>query len=62
MKKQMRKDKKYRCELITFDEFIDCITDNKGEEIKRKINSIELNSQRKNNQISIQNKKQLGVK
>ncbi len=56
----MGKDKKYRCESITFEEFIDCITDNRGDELKRQIRDIELNSQRKNNKISAQNKKQGG--
>lgn len=37
----MKKKQKLRTEAITFDEFIDCITNNQGEEIKREMRRIE---------------------
>ncbi len=37
----MKKQEALKCEIITFDEFIDCITDGKGEEIKKQIKKIE---------------------
>ncbi len=45
----MKKQEALRCESISFDEFIDIITENRGEEIKRKIREIEINSKPRNN-------------
>ncbi|HIG92912.1 TPA: hypothetical protein HA234_01795 [Candidatus Woesearchaeota archaeon] len=36
-----------KSDSITFDEFIDLITENRGEEIKKQIKEIELNSKKK---------------
>lgn len=37
----MKKQEALKCESISFDEFIDIITENRGEEIKRQIKLIE---------------------
>jgi len=37
----MKKQHNLKYESISFDEFIDCITDGKGEEIKRQIRLME---------------------
>ena len=44
----MKKIKSYKCEQITVDEFIDLITENSGDKIKRELRVIELNSKTKN--------------
>ena len=44
----MKKIKSGRSETITFNEFIDLITENRGDEIKRELMMIELNSKTKN--------------
>ena len=50
MKESTKKNGDYKCELITFDEFIDCLTENRGEELKKRIRTIELNSSLKKNE------------
>ncbi|HLC91240.1 MAG TPA: hypothetical protein VJI15_05745 [Candidatus Nanoarchaeia archaeon] len=45
----MKKQKGLKYDSITFDEFIDIITDNRGEEIKRKMKEIALNTSHRKN-------------
>jgi len=52
MKKQVSKDN-----IISLKEFIDIITDNRGEEIKRQIREIELKSKEKGNKREKKEKK-----
>lgn len=37
----MKKQETLKCERISFDEFIDIITENKGEEIKKQLREME---------------------
>ncbi|MBI2151893.1 hypothetical protein HYU21_04165 [Candidatus Woesearchaeota archaeon] len=45
----MKKQEAQKSDTITFDEFIDLITENRGEEIKRQIREIEFKSKQKKN-------------
>ena len=45
----MNKQRALKCDVITFDEFIDIITDNRGEEITKQIREIELKKKRTKN-------------
>ncbi len=44
----MKKQEALKCDSISFDEFIDIITDNRGEEIKKQIKLIEQKSKKDN--------------
>ncbi|MBS3123238.1 hypothetical protein J4437_01245 [Candidatus Woesearchaeota archaeon] len=45
----MRKQEALKSDTITFDEFIDLITNNRGEDIKKQIRVIEFKSKQKKN-------------
>lgn len=45
----MKKPNEGKTEVINFEEFIDIITDSRGEEIKRQLEKIKINSKPRNN-------------
>ena len=46
MKKEFNKIKESTCETISFDEFIDIITQGKGEQIKEDLRKLELSKKK----------------